>query len=134
MSQPDKRSKKSTKVAAPNAAVRDWIIRGIVFGVLGNFLVLALLNFRVRQQASSTAEAWRFALRAKGEDGDLTRSELRKIPINGSPEIASVKSEVRSMDANLVDTYTWKGTLQTFKVKVSFGLGEDPAVEQIEGP
>lgn len=134
MSPPDKRTRNSNKVAAPNRAVRDWIIRGVVFGVLGIFLVLALFNYRVRLQATKTTEAWRIALHAKGEDGDLTRSELAKIPVTGSPNITSVRSEVRSMDANLVDTYTWKGTLQTFKVKVSFGLGEDPAVEQIEGP
>ena len=85
MSEPEKNSK--TKKSDKKS--RDWIIRGVVFGVLGILLIMALLDFGAKQSAAKTAEAWRAALRAKGEDGDLTKSELEKIRVSGVQPSAS---------------------------------------------
>ncbi len=134
MSEPEKTSKKSAKKSKPGNPARDWIIRGVVFGVLGILLIVALLDFGAKQSAAKTAEAWRAALRAKGEDGDLTQTELRKIRVSGSPSISNFKSPTRSTQANEVDTYVWRGTFRSYTVKVSFGLGTDPTVEEIAGP
>jgi hypothetical protein len=133
MSQPEN-SKKSSKKAAKGNPVVDWVVRGVVFGVLGILLILALLDFRAKQSATSTAEAWRSALRAKGETSDLTKSEFSQIAVKGGPEITSAKAGPNGMLAVTVDTYVWKGTFRTYTVKVYFGLGNDPTVEQIEGP
>ena len=134
MSEPERTSKKSAKKPKPGNPARDWIIRGVVFGVLGILLIMALLDFGAKQSASKTAEAWRAALRAKGEDGDLTQTELRNIRVSGSPSVTTVTSPTRSTLANTVDTYVWKGTFRSYTVKVSFGLGTDPTVKEIAGP
>ena len=134
MSEPERTSKKSAKKPKPGNPARDWIIRGVVFGVLGILLIMALLDFGAKQSASKTAEAWRAALRAKGEDGDLTQTELRNIRVSGSPVISKFTSPTRSTLANTVDTYVWKGTFRSYTVKVSFGLGTDPTVKEIAGP
>lgn len=134
MSEPEKTNKKSAKKSKPGNPARDWIIRGVVFGVLGILLIVALLDFGAKQSASKTAEAWRAALRAKGEDNDLTQSELRNIRVSGSPSVTTVTSPTRSTIANSVETYVWKGTFRSYTVKVSYGLGKDPTVEEIAGP
>jgi type II secretory pathway pseudopilin PulG len=136
MSEPERssKSKKSDKNSKPGNPARDWIIRGVVFGILGVLLIVALLDFQAKQSATKTAEAWRAALRDKGETADLTKSEMDKIPVSGSPSISKFKSPTRSTHANEVDTYTWKGTIRTYVVKVSYGLGNDPTVEEITGP
>ena len=130
----DAKKKSKSKSDKKGNPVLDWVIRGVVFGVLGILVLMAMMDFRAKQSATTTAEAWRVALRSKGETGDLTKSELSKIPVSGSPAISSVTSPVRSLTANTVDTYVWKGTFRTYTVKVSYGLGNDPTVEQIDGP
>ena len=134
MSEPEKNNKKSAKKSKPGNPARDWIIRGVVFGVLGILLIVALLDFGAKQSAAKTAEAWRAALRAKGEDGDLTKSELEKIRVSGSPAVIKFTSPTRSTQANEVHTFTWRGTFRSYTVKVSYGLGTDPTVEEIAGP
>ena len=134
MSDTEKKStKKSSKKDKPGQ-LRDWIIRGVVFGVLGVLLILALLDFRTKQAATSTAEAWRAALRAKGENKDLSKSEFEKVPVQGSPTIVSTKAETKTIRGVSFNTYTWKGTFRTYVVKVAFGMGNDPTVDEIEGP
>lgn len=134
MAKSEKRSKESSKKSAPNTQVRDWTIRGAVFGVLAILLVLAWLDYQSKQAAASTATGWREAVRSKDEMHELKKSEFKKLAVNGSPAISSFQSATRSIDANSVDTYAWKGIFRTYSVKVSFGLGDDPPVESIEGP
>lgn len=125
--------KKSTKPAPKNQAV-GWIIRGVVFGVLGVALVLALLDFQAKQAATGTASAWRAALQKQDETSDLRKSDFDKIPIQGKPSTTSAKAEANSYAAVTVDTYVWKGTFRSYVVKVYAGMGNDPAIEHVEGP
>lgn len=134
MAKSQKRSKDSPKKSAPNNQVRDWVIRGVVFGVLAILVVLALVDYQSKQAAASTATGWRESMRSKDETQELRKSEFRKLAVKGSPTITSFQSETRSIDANSVDTYSWKGIFRTYIVKVSFGMGADPSVESIEGP
>jgi cytoskeletal protein RodZ len=136
MSEPQKTSKKKSKPKPGKSGrpIAKWIVSGVVFAVLGILVVLALQDFQAKQAASSTAEAWRNALRSKAENADLTRSEFSKVPVNGSPAITSEKAGPNNMAAVSVDSFTWKGTFRTYTVKVHFGLGADAPVEQIDGP
>ena len=130
MSTPEKSTKK--KSAKKSNPVVDWTIRGIVFGVLGVLLILALLDFRAKQAATGTADAWRAALKAKDESGDLSKSEFDKIPIQGSPTVVNAQAAVKSFKAVSFRTYTWNGTFRSYVVKVTFGMGNDPSVEEID--
>jgi hypothetical protein len=134
MAKSEKRSKESSKKSSTNNAARDWIIRGAVFGVLAILLVLALLDYQTKQAAAATATGWRDAVRSKDEMQELKKSEFKKLAVKGSPTITSFQSETRSIDSNSIDTYSWKGIFRTYNVRVSFGLGNDPSVESIEGP
>jgi len=138
MSEPQKSSKKKSKSKPKSAKsgrpVVMWIISGVVFAILAILVVVALQDFQAKQAASSTAEAWRSALRSKSENVDLPKSEFSKVAVKGSPIMTSEKAGPNSMAAVMVETYVWKGTLRTYTVKVHFGLGKDAPVEQIEGP
>ena len=107
---------------------------GVVFGVLGILLVLALLDFQAKQAATATAEAWRGALRSKGENSDLAKSEFSKIPMRGNPSVTADKAGPNPFGAATIETFVWKGTFRSYTVKVYFGLAKDPPVDQIEGP
>lgn len=138
MTEPEKRTKKSaqpkTRSSKPDNTIRDWIIRGVVFGILGVLLVLALLEFQAKTAATGIAQSWRDALKAKDEKEDLRKSEFDKIPLKGSPTVTTAKAEQNSYAAVSVNTYVWKGAFRTYTVKVYIGLGEDPAIEHVEGP
>lgn len=132
-------SKPSQKNSKKKSASKPAIDPGIVWGIRGAvgvaaaiLLILAWQEYQVKQAFTSTFEAWQTALRAKGEAADLTKSEFSKIPVKGSPAVTSDKANPNSMLAVSVDTYTWYGKLRTYAVKVYFGLGNDPPVEQVE--
>lgn len=118
----------------PTTAVRDWTIRGVVFGVLAVLLVLALQEFQTKRAATGTAETWRAAMKAKPIDSELTKSEFSKVLVRGRPTIVSGSAETNSFAAKTVETYTWSGVFRQYVVKVYFGLGADPTVEAITGP
>lgn len=82
---------------ASKTATRDWIIRGVVFGGLAVLLVLALLDFQAKQAALTTSDAWRAAVRAKGEGVELLKSEFGKIPVQGGPSSSPDRSEPTRM-------------------------------------
>ncbi|MEK6259684.1 MAG: hypothetical protein AABP62_13790 [Planctomycetota bacterium] len=128
------RTKKSTPKPKPSTAVRDWIIRGVVFGGLAVLLVPALQEFQTKRAATGTAEAWRAAMKAKPVDSELTKSEFGKVPVQGRPAMVSGPAETNSLAAKTVETYTWSGVFRQYVVKVYFGLGTDPTVEAITGP
>ncbi|MBC8116881.1 MAG: hypothetical protein H7062_21000 [Candidatus Saccharimonas sp.] len=128
------RTKKSTPKPKPSTAVRDWIIRGVVFGVLAVLLVPALQEFQAKRAATGTAEAWRAAMKAKPVDSELTKSEFGKVLVQGRPTMVSGPAETNSLAAKTVETYTWSGVFRQYVVKVYFGLGTDPTVEAITGP
>jgi hypothetical protein len=140
MSKSTKRSKGAAKKtapttkSAPNPALRMWLIRGTVAVLLVSLLGLALLDFKSKQEASTTAAGWREALRSKDEMKELNKSAFKKLPVSGLPTITSFQSATRSATENSTDTYAWKGIFRTYSVKVAFGLGNDPPVESIDGP
>ena len=124
---------KKTK-SKPSTAARDWIIRGVVFGVLAVLLVLALQEFQTKRAATGTAEGWRAAMKAKPVDAELTKSEFGKVVVQGRPTMVTGPAETNSFAAKTVETYTWSGVFRQYVVKVYFGLGTDPTVEAITGP
>jgi hypothetical protein len=126
--------KKTNSKQKPNTAVRDWTIRGVVFGALAILLVLALLDFQAKQAAASTADAWRAAMKAKTVDADFTKSEFGKIVVHGRPTIVSGRAGTNQFSARSIDTYTWAGVFRRYEVKVYIGLGSDPTIEAITGP
>ena len=128
------RTKKSTSKPKPSTAVRDWTIRGVVFGVLAVLLVLALREFQTKQAATGTAAAWRAAMKAKPVDAELTKSEFGKVVVQGRPTMVAGPAEANSYSAKTVETYTWSGVFRQYVVKVYIGLGTDPSVEAITGP
>ena len=127
-------SKKTKSKPKPSTAARDWIIRGVVFGVLAVLLVLALQEFQTKRAATGTAEAWRAAMKAKPVDAELTKSEFGKVVVQGRPVMVTGPAETNSFAAKTVETYTWSGVFRQYVVKVYFGLGTDPTVEAITGP
>ena len=134
MSEPRQISKKKTK-AKPKPSINPavvWGVRAVVSAVAVVLLVLAWQEYQVKQNFSSTNEAWQAALRSKGENADLTKSEFSRLPVKGSPSVTSDKAGPNSLAATTVDTYTWKGRFRTYAIKVYFGLGNDPPVELVE--
>jgi hypothetical protein len=134
MSGPPQTSKKKTKVKAEpsfNPAV-VWGVRAAVSAVAALLLGLAWHEYQVKQDFSSTNETWQKALRSKGENDDLTKSEFSRLAVKGSPTVTSDNAGPNSISATTVDTYTWKGRIRTYAVKVYFGLGNDPPVELVE--
>lgn len=132
MSQSPKNRKKNAnpKPSLPPAVV--WSVRAVFAVVAIILLTLAWQEFQVKQAFSATNNAWQSALRSKGENAELTKSEFSKIPLKGSPVVTTEKAGPNSFAAVSVDTYTWKGKLRSYAVKVYFGLGNDPSVEQVE--
>ncbi|HEY0983373.1 hypothetical protein [Schlesneria sp.] len=124
-----KNSSKDTKAA--NSAV-VWTVRGLVAVTAVVLLFLAWQENQVKQAFSSTNEAWQAALRSSGENTDLTKSQLKAIPAKGNPLVTSDKAGTNTVGAVDVETFTWKGRLRSYSVKVHYGLGQDPSVELIE--
>ena len=134
MSEPRQNSKKKTK-AKPEPSINPavvWGVRAVISVVAAVLLGLGWHEYQVKQDFSSTNETWQKALRSKGENADLNKSEFSGLPVKGSPSVTSDKAGPNSLAAATVDTYTWKGRIRTYAVKVYFGLGNDPPVELVE--
>ncbi len=103
---------------------RDWVIRTVIFGALGVVLVLAVLDYQKKTEATETGVAWRDLLSAANEE-DLPLAQLQD-SIQGSPEVAESKGQ---------NVYTWKGQFRSYVIKVNFDA-RFPAktVDDIEGP
>ncbi|MBM3968404.1 MAG: hypothetical protein FJ302_00865 [Planctomycetes bacterium] len=125
---------KSKTIKPSKSATRDWIIRGVGFGALAVLLVFARLDFQSKQAAQTTSEAWRAAIRAKGEDVELLKSEFDKIPVQRSPQLVSSPAGANPYAARTIETYTWSGIFRNYSVKVYVGAGTDPPIESIQGP
>lgn len=110
---------------------RDWIIRIVIFGVLGVVLILAALDFRAKSQATETSEVWVEMLNDANENkaGVLPIQDLEE-GIVGSPEVT--KEEAGSNGTNHV--YTWNGIFREYKVTVTTNSGTKySSVNRIEG-
>ncbi len=134
MSDSEKNSAKKSGKKPPQNAMRDWIIRGVVFGTLGILLIVALLDFQAKQAATKTSAAWRAAMSSVDEHKDLTKSQFDQVLIQGKPVVTTEKAGPNAFAAVSVNTYVWNGTFRTYTVKVYFGMGKDATVEEIQGP
>jgi hypothetical protein len=132
MSKSQQNLKKNSKAKPSINPAVVWGVRVAVSVVAAVLLTFAWLEFQVKQAFSSTINAWQMALRSKSENADLTKTEFSKIPLRGNPTVTSDKAGSNSFAAITVDTFTWKGRMRTYSVKVYFGLGNDPPVEQVE--
>ena len=105
---------------------RDWIIRIAIFGVLGVVLVLALLDNRVKSQATETGKTWRETFKADQakEFPQLTVEELEK-EMQGSPEKDGGENK---------NVYTWKGSFREYAITVNHDGGNQKLVQEIDGP
>ena len=108
------------------------IVRILIFGGLGVLLVLAILDYRMKHSAQSTADAIQGAMKAKPVTDDLKMSEVPAL-ILGSPVIESAPLS-ESADAGSRQTMTWNGIFRTYRVNLVYTPGDDPIVETIDGP
>ncbi|MBX3444143.1 MAG: hypothetical protein KF774_17200 [Planctomyces sp.] len=128
----DKLKKKSAK----NGSQATLITRIVVFGILGVLLILALLDFRKKQGAQTSATKIREHLAAKERTSeDMLKSELTAL-LTGSPAVSSISpSSVAALGlAAAAERLDWKGPFRTYTIFVGYGAGENPPVEVIEGP
>ena len=108
--------------------------RIVVYSLLAILIVVGLLDYRAKNAAEATGEAWRRAQREVGEDEDLLQSQLKQY-IKGNPSIESRDADL--MDGKGVDsiaTYSWSGVIRNYHIYVGLGLGDDPPVEAFRGP
>lgn len=132
MSKTPQNSKSNAKSKPSINPAVAWSVRAVVAVVAIVLLGLAWQEFQVKQAFTATNNAWQTALRSKGENDDLTKTEFSRIPVTGNPAVTTEKAGANSFAAVSVETYSWKGRLRSYAVKVYFGLGNDPAVEQVE--
>jgi hypothetical protein len=126
MSDAAKKSKKSSPAVL--------VTRIAIFGGLGILLALAFIDYRMKSDAEATSAAIRKAVQDKGETEDLLKSEVRDL-IKGSPLV--LPGDVKALKLPIVqsaESYRWKGVFRTYVVTVGYSLGNDPAVEIVEGP
>jgi hypothetical protein len=123
-------AKKGKKTSSPAVLVT----RIVVFGVLALLLVFAGLDYRAKKSAQATADAFRKAIQDGGDE--YVRKSLLKTLIQGSPVVSSVdpKSTTDMQLSVAVEAYVWKGILRNYAVRVGYGPGDDPPVENIDGP
>jgi hypothetical protein len=105
---------------------RDLIIRIVIFGALGVVLVLAVLDYRIKQQATNTGAAWRELLKEANEN-DVARLHVEALQegIEGSPVLSENQGQ---------NVYTWKGTFREYVIKVEHDNRLNKAVQEITGP
>lgn len=123
-------AKKSEKSRSP----ATLITRIVVFGALALLLVLALLDFNAKKSAQGTADAFRNAIDGNPE-GEILKSQLQPL-IQGSPAVSA--ADPQAVGSKVVgvtgEAFTWKGILRNYTVYVGYGTGDDPSVENINGP
>lgn len=105
---------------------RDWIIRIVIFGALGVILVLAVLDYQAKTQATETGAAWRGLLSEANEKhaSDLPLEKL-KDSMKGSPEITENTGQ---------NVYTWKGPFRSYAITVNYdSRSPAKAVDDIDG-
>jgi len=123
-------AKKSEKPKSP----ATLITRIVVFGALGVLLVLAGLDYRAKKSAQATADAFRKAI-DENTEGEILKSQLKPL-IQGSPTVSAADPSATGSKVVGVtgEAYTWKGILRNYTVYVGYGTGDDPSVENINGP
>ena len=108
---------------------KDWIIRGVVFGVLGVLLIFALLDYFEKQHAQNTYTAWQEALQKTTEAGEELYPEDLKAITHGSPKMTEEK-----IQGGTIQTYSWNGMFRSYPIQVYLDMGVKPAVVEIVPP
>jgi hypothetical protein len=110
------------------------ITRIVVFGALAVLLVLAGLDYRAKNSAQATADAFRKAIDDNPEV-EILKSQLTPL-IQGSPAVSAADPSASGSKVVGVtgEAFTWKGILRNYTVYVGYGTGDDPSVENINGP
>lgn len=106
---------------------RDWIVRIVIFSVLGVILIMAILDYQAKTQATETGIAWRKLLTEANEKGasDLPLAKLND-SIKGSPEVTENQGQ---------NVYTWEGQFRSYAITVHYDVrSAAKAVDEIEGP
>lgn len=118
------------KANKPANSSSTMVVRLVVFGILGVLVVLAILDFRAKGQATATADAIQ-----KRMEGDVLKSEIQPL-IQGSPAVSSIdpKAVPELKIATTAEQYLWKGILRNYTVLLGYGLGDDPPVEIVISP
>ncbi len=119
--------KPSSKKANPNKT-RDLIIRLVVFGVLGIFAVLVLLDVQKQSQYNKTGQKWMTMFdEAKNKnpmDTDLPVESLRKEIVGSPTETQEGKQLI----------FTWSGLFRSNKITVELDPINKAQVQEIRGP
>ncbi|MCA9069369.1 MAG: hypothetical protein KDA84_10620 [Planctomycetaceae bacterium] len=111
---------------------QDWIIRIVIFGVLGIALIIGAIEFRAKRQAVNTSQAWLKMVDESetSEDKAFVMVKDLKDSIEGSPEVA--KKTAENGKTHLV--YTWKGVFGEYVATVESETGgENSIVEKVVG-
>lgn len=127
---PDDNSKITTNdsPAAPPPAKkpRSQVERGIVWTLIAGLLVVAALQWRAHAGFSKTRDAIQLALNAVENSPGI---EQRTVSVNdvpamifGSPEYATEPINIYLVPEWRVDTYTWRGVLKPYVLRVYFGV------------
>lgn len=107
---------------------KDWIIRGVVFGVLGVLLVFALLDFFEKKNAEATYDAWQTAMQEREVEGTELYAEDLAGLMKGSADFTETKLNDGSMR-----TYKW-GVIREYPIEVYLDNGVKPAVAELVPP
>ncbi|WP_166821972.1 hypothetical protein [Thalassoroseus pseudoceratinae] len=117
----DKTSKKKN-------SQKDWIVRGVVFGVLGVLLVFALMDFFEKKNAEGTYDAWQTAMQERENDGSELYAEDLEGLMKGSADYTEEK-----LTTGTVRRYTW-GVIREYPIEVLLDNSVKPAVAELIPP
>lgn len=124
-----------TKKAVPKGPdYTSWIIRVVVFAVLGVGIVLGVKELRARQAAQSSLAAVSGQMASASDEKPLLKSQVKPL-IVGTPTLET--ADHKALNAPIVTTaerYTWSGPFRNYTVTIGYSLGADPEVELVEGP
>ncbi len=107
---------------------KDWIIRGVVFGVLGVLLVFAVLDHFDKKNAEGTYDAWQNAMQEKESQGSELYAEDLAGLMKGSADYTEVE-----LNGGTLRTYKW-GVLREYPIEVYLDMGVKPAVAELVPP
>jgi hypothetical protein len=121
--------------AARKGSRRDWIIRGVVFGTLAVFLVLALLDYRAKNSAVKTYETWQATLKERNDKGtELFSDDLLGLA-TGSPTVEEKGQLSDGMrHGQSLRRYVWSGVFRKYPIEVYIDRGLKPSVAEIVPP
>ncbi len=126
----------SKKAKQKKTSAAGWVVRGLIWGVVAVFAVLALLDVKGKNDAEVSYNA-RMKIRNErvNADKDLRLSELDELTQGNPTRTKPAKSDRAGINASKFITFAWGGMFRNNSVEVHYrGLGDDPFVEHIMLP